>query len=693
MANKKTDFVELSYILINILLVISGFVYLVLFSDSRLITGAGRFFGALFLSAHCVNHYFGPFTKRRYNKFFIVFWLIFTLSALLEFQPLNSAFLIFLFIFYNYVALAIKWIKSVKKISVLLILASAALLLITVFYLFGLVINLNQAEVMSSISNLPNYFAWMVNNLFDINYLIRRFGILLSLAIYLTKFLLIGFIASLVIEFLFVQILKLNRYLYIKGLLLAICTILIILIYGYVERNKLVFQIRQVYISINLKNNINKNIVNLFRYYENSGSAGKNNSKLSALLKKDMKLINYLKQSAGDNYKIVFYEIIPGKRIVKLISIPRPAVINDNSFFYKHEKLAYLRRDFSDIACVTKEYQKLVKRNETYNELFSGTAAGMYKDIFYIIQANDGFISEFMAQFNAVFNGVLQKVLLIAVIIIPVMVIFLISRFIIPVLNLKSATQKVSSGNYNIDVPVTSTDELGQLSQSFNDMAAELKMQELIKYTFGRYVSHAVVERILKDPESAKPITEKRVVSIMFADIRGFTTYADMHTPEEVSESLNEYFEIMVETVFEYDGTIDKFMGDCLMVVFGAPLFQEDHYSRVVKCALKIKSAIENLSKSRVERGQVPIQLGIGINTGEAMVGNIGASKRLEFTVIGASVNLASRLESLAKPGQILISANTYSLVKDEVDAVSLPPQLVKGISEPVEVYELLKLK
>ena len=291
MANKKTDFVELSYILINILLVISGFVYLVLFSDSRLITGAGRFFGALFLSAHCVNHYFGPFTKRRYNKFFIVFWLIFTLSALLEFQPLNSAFLIFLFIFYNYVALAIKWIKSVKKISVLLILASAALLLITVFYLFGLVINLNQAEVMSSISNLPNYFAWMVNNLFDINYLIRRFGILLSLAIYLTKFLLIGFIASLVIEFLFVQILKLNRYLYIKGLLLAICTILIILIYGYVERNKLVFQIRQVNISINLKNNINKNIVNLFRYYENSGSAGKNNSKLSALLKKDMKLI------------------------------------------------------------------------------------------------------------------------------------------------------------------------------------------------------------------------------------------------------------------------------------------------------------------------------------------------------------------------------------------------------------------
>jgi adenylate cyclase len=261
-----------------------------------------------------------------------------------------------------------------------------------------------------------------------------------------------------------------------------------------------------------------------------------------------------------------------------------------------------------------------------------------------------------------------------------------------PIFRLVQATRAIASGNFNIALPVASRDELGVLTDSFNRMARSLREKEMIKRAFTRYVAREVVEEILKDPENLVLSGERRQVTVLFCDVRGFTPLSERLSPEEVVLLLNDFYTLMIETTFKYDGTLDKFLGDAVMAVFGAPMAHPDHSARAIRTALAMQEGITGLNARRVRDGKEPIAVGIGVSAGEAVAGTVGTEDRMEYTVIGDSVNLAARLESNAKPGQILISHPTYERVRDLVNARPLGRIRVKGKEEEVEVYEVLGL-
>ncbi|HYB69510.1 MAG TPA: adenylate/guanylate cyclase domain-containing protein [Candidatus Bathyarchaeia archaeon] len=261
-----------------------------------------------------------------------------------------------------------------------------------------------------------------------------------------------------------------------------------------------------------------------------------------------------------------------------------------------------------------------------------------------------------------------------------------------PIFRLVRATGAVAEGNFNISLPVASRDELGVLTDSFNRMARSLREKEMIKRAFTRYVAREVVEEILKDPEHLVLSGERRQVTVLFCDVRGFTPLSERLSPEEVVLLLNDFYNLMIETTFKYDGTLDKFLGDAVMAVFGAPMAHPDHSARAIRTALAMQEGIGGLNERRVRDGKEAISVGIGVSAGEAVAGTVGTEDRMEYTVIGDSVNLAARLESNAKPGQILISHRTYERVRDLVEVRPLGRIRVKGKEEEVEVYEVLGL-
>ena len=259
-----------------------------------------------------------------------------------------------------------------------------------------------------------------------------------------------------------------------------------------------------------------------------------------------------------------------------------------------------------------------------------------------------------------------------------------------PIFRLVRGTRAIAQGDFNVALPVTSGDELGVLTESFNQMARSLREKEMIKHAFTRYVAREVVEEILKDPEHLVLTGERREATVLFCDIRGFTPLSERMSPEEVVMLLNEFYTLMIETVFKHDGTLDKFLGDAVMAVFGAPIAHPDHAVRAVRTAIAMQEGITALTEARAREGKERIQVGIGVSVGEVVAGTVGSGERMEYTVIGDSVNLASRLESNAKPGRILISGRTYDKVRTLVEVVPLGPIKVKGKEEQVEVYELV---
>ncbi|HET9926015.1 MAG TPA: adenylate/guanylate cyclase domain-containing protein [Methylomirabilota bacterium] len=261
-----------------------------------------------------------------------------------------------------------------------------------------------------------------------------------------------------------------------------------------------------------------------------------------------------------------------------------------------------------------------------------------------------------------------------------------------PIFRLVQATGAIAAGNFNISLPVASRDELGALTESFNRMARSLREKEMIKRAFTRYVAREVVDEILKNPENISLTGERREVTVLFCDVRGFTPMSERMSPEDVVLLLNDFYTLMIETTFKHDGTLDKFLGDAVMAVFGAPIAHPDHSARAIRTALAMQEGIGGLNGRRAQQGKEPIAVGIGVSAGEAVAGTVGTEDRMEYTVIGDSVNLAARLESNAKPHQILISHRTYERVRDLVDARPLGRIRVKGKEEEVEVYEVLGL-
>jgi len=213
--------------------------------------------------------------------------------------------------------------------------------------------------------------------------------------------------------------------------------------------------------------------------------------------------------------------------------------------------------------------------------------------------------------------------------------------------------------------------------------------------TFGRFVSSEVRDMIvnaaLEDPDLIQPGGQQMEISVLFADIRGFTTISEQLPPSEVVEVLNQYLDSMEEEVFKQEGTLDKYTGDGMMVLFGAPLEQPDHAERAVRTALGMQRAAAEVSRQR--GGTQKLVYGIGIATGPAVVGHIGSKRRLDYTAIGDTVNLAARLEGKAPPGAILVNQATFEAIQDVAVVDALEPMMVKGKANPVVVYKVLRLR
>ena len=251
--------------------------------------------------------------------------------------------------------------------------------------------------------------------------------------------------------------------------------------------------------------------------------------------------------------------------------------------------------------------------------------------------------------------------------------------------------EKIGKGELDFHVDLSTQDEFEELAKAIDHMAEGLKEREHLKINFTRYVSKHVLDAIMKGGAKAKLEGERKKITVLFSDIRQFTQLAEHLPPQEVVSLLNEYFEVMLDVIFSYEGTLDKFLGDGIMVEFGAPLNDADQEKHAVMAAIEMQKALEILCDRWEKEGKPRIHMGIGIHTGLAIVGNIGSEKRLDYTAVGDTVNVASRLEQATKTLQapILISETTRDPLKDQFRMTDLGPMTLPGRTESIRVYAL----
>jgi len=222
-----------------------------------------------------------------------------------------------------------------------------------------------------------------------------------------------------------------------------------------------------------------------------------------------------------------------------------------------------------------------------------------------------------------------------------------------------------------------------------SQMSERIRREALVLSNFQRYFAPNLAAQIVQQEGAVRLGGQKRPVVIFFSDIRGFTTMSETMSPDDIATLLNEYFTEMVEIVFEHGGTLDKFMGDSIMALWGAPIAHEDDADRAMECAADQIAALELLNVKWREQGRPELKIGVGINFGEVFAGNIGSNRRLEYTVIGDAVNIASRLCSSAGPNEILISDPFFKALKRPPMVDALEPLQVKGKSKPLGVYRM----
>ncbi len=219
--------------------------------------------------------------------------------------------------------------------------------------------------------------------------------------------------------------------------------------------------------------------------------------------------------------------------------------------------------------------------------------------------------------------------------------------------------------------------------------AEKMERDAATRERFRRLLSPDLAELVVNGQLTVQQGGESRVVTVMFTDIRGFTALSSNSEASTILQMLNDYYEVVVEIVFRHEGTVDKFMGDGMMVLWGAPVHHQDDCARAVRAALDIQRAMEAFNFDRASRGQMPIQVGIGINTGPVVAGYLGSSRTMSYSVIGDTVNLASRLCAAARPGEIVISEYTQFLVQNEILTQPRDSVFAKGKSQPLKAYSV----
>jgi adenylate cyclase len=216
---------------------------------------------------------------------------------------------------------------------------------------------------------------------------------------------------------------------------------------------------------------------------------------------------------------------------------------------------------------------------------------------------------------------------------------------------------------------------------------SEIKRQGVHLNALQRFLSPAISRKVVAEAADIRLGGESLRITVLFADVRGFTTMAEKMKPREAVEVLNEFFTRMTRVIFEHDGTLDKYLGDGVMALFGAPLALQNDAEAAVRAAANMQRCLAELNATS---GKAPLNIGIGIHTGEAIVGYLGTEQQMDYTAIGDTVNVASRLTSQAGPGQIVISSATYAHIQRGIPCCPLSAMKLKGRDEPIDVHEVL---
>jgi len=259
-----------------------------------------------------------------------------------------------------------------------------------------------------------------------------------------------------------------------------------------------------------------------------------------------------------------------------------------------------------------------------------------------------------------------------------------------PIAQLLLATHEIGKGNFQHRISEIRKDEFGDLAAAFNYMSKELWKKLKMQKSFGSYVSPEILKMIMAHPEEDWLKGRRMSVSLLFTDIRGFTAFSENNEPEEVVEAVNRYFEIATRHIIANGGYVDKFIGDAVLGVFGAPVARLDHAQRAVLAAVAMQK--EFREKAKVGNPLLD-RVGIGINSGEAVAGDLGSDVKREYSVIGDCVNIASRLNSLAAAGQIIISGSTRSKAEEAIISRPMGSVMVKGKALGIETFEVLGTK
>lgn len=261
-----------------------------------------------------------------------------------------------------------------------------------------------------------------------------------------------------------------------------------------------------------------------------------------------------------------------------------------------------------------------------------------------------------------------------------------------PIHNLMQASKAIGQGNLDYRISERRNDEIGFLMSEFNKMADGLLQKSQVENAFSRYVDKNIARQILNDIENVELGGEHKNGSVLFADIVGYTAISEQISSDETVEMLNEYFTYIEKASKLYNGTIDKYMGDCAMLVFGIPDYDERHAFNAIACALLIRKAVALLNMKRQKAGKFAVDFRFGVNSGEMLAGNMGSTNRMEFTVVGDTVNLASRLCSYSEPGEIIISSDLINdqYIKRNIMLEEYKPIHLRSKEYPIATYRVV---
>jgi class 3 adenylate cyclase len=284
-------------------------------------------------------------------------------------------------------------------------------------------------------------------------------------------------------------------------------------------------------------------------------------------------------------------------------------------------------------------------------------------------------------------RGVILGVSVVILLVGSTVLLILVNKLTLSLRELDLATAQVQRGNFQVNVPVRSRDDVGRLVSSFNEMTEGLAQKERYRRVLDLFADKSIAEEMLRGEVVLGG--EARDVSVLFCDIRGFTALTQNMPPVEVIALLNEHMTALTKVVYEHDGVVDKFMGDMIMALFGAPKTYGPDMLNAARCGWNMIQARHTLNQTAAH----PIQIGIGIASGQVVAGCMGSKDRVDYTVLGRRVNLASRLCSQAGPGQVLIDEATREALGEQIEVAPLPPLTLKGFDEPIPAFRLIQVR